>query len=135
MGLFKTLVLYFSTLAVCFGIDLVWLGLMNSRFYKPHLAGLMSVKVNWLPAILFYVIFIVWMLVLVVSPAVDKGSWVRAMLTGGLLGMVAYATYDFSNLATLKNWPAIFTVVDTAWGTALSAAVASASYLIVRALS
>ena len=135
MGLFKTLMLYFSTLAVCFGIDLIWLSLMNSRFYKPHLAGLMSEKVNWAPAFLFYVIFIVGMLVLVVIPAVDKGSWVRAMLTGGLLGMVAYSTYDLSNLATLNHWPAILTVVDIAWGTALSAAVASASYFIARALS
>ena len=135
MGLFKTLILYFSTLAVCFGIDLIWLSLMNSRFYKPHLAALMSDQVNWLPAFLFYVIFIVGMLVLVVFPAVDKGSWVRALLTGGLLGMVAYATYDLSNLATLNNWPAILTVVDIAWGTALSAGVASASYFIARALS
>ena len=84
---------------------------------------------------MFYVILIVGMLVLVVFPAVDKGSWVRAMLTGGLLGMVAYSTYDLSNLATLNNWPAILTVVDIVWGTALSAAVASASYFIARALS
>ncbi len=135
MGFFKTLVLYFSTLAVCFGIDLIWLSLMNSRFYKPRLAGLMSDKVNWAPAILFYFIFIVGMLVLVVLPAVDKGSWLRATLAGGLLGMVAYATYDLSNLATLNNWPAILTVVDIAWGTVLSAAVASAGYFIARAIS
>jgi uncharacterized membrane protein len=135
MGLFKTLVLYFSTLALGFAIDLVWLGLMNSRFYKPQLAGLMSEKVNWVPAFLFYVLFIVGMIVLVVIPAVDKGSWLRAMLTGGLLGMVAYATYDLTNLATLNNWPAILTVVDIAWGTVFSAAVASVSYFIARALS
>jgi uncharacterized membrane protein len=135
MGLFKTLMLYFSTLAACFGIDLIWLSLMNSRFYKPHLAGLMSDKVNWLPAILFYFLFIMGMLVLVVLPAVDRGSWIRAMLTGGLLGMVAYATYDLSNLATLKNWPVILTIVDILWGTILSAVVASASYFIAKALS
>jgi uncharacterized membrane protein len=135
MGLLKTLVLYFSTLAVCFGIDLIWLSLMNSRFYKPHLAGLMSDKVNWLPAILFYFLFIIGLLVLVVLPAVDRSSWIRAMLMGGLLGMVAYATYDLSNLATLKNWPAILTIVDILWGTVLSAAVASASYFIAKALS
>jgi uncharacterized membrane protein len=135
MGFIKTLILYFSTLIVCFGIDLIWLGLMNSRFYKPNLAGLMSDKVNWAPAFLFYVIFIVGMLVLVVMPSVDKGSWVRATFTGGLLGMVAYATYDLSNLATLNNWPAILTAVDIAWGTALSAMVATVSYFIARALS
>lgn len=135
MGLLKTLMLYFSTLAVCLGIDLIWLSLMNSRFYKPHLAGLMSDKVNWPPALLFYVLFTIGMLVLVVLPAVDRGSWIRAMVMGGLLGMVAYATYDLSNLATLKNWPIILTIVDILWGTVLSAAVGSVSYFIARALS
>jgi uncharacterized membrane protein len=135
MGFFKTLILYFSTLAICFGIDLIWLGLMNSRFYKPQLAGLMSDKVNWLPAILFYLLFVIGLLLLVVLPAVDRGSWIRAMLLGGLLGMVAYATYDLSNLATIKNWPVVVTIVDIVWGTALSAILATISYFIAKALS
>ena len=135
MGVCKTLALYISTLAVFFGIDLIWLVLMNSRFYRPRLAGLMSDKVNWLPAILFYLLFIIGLLLLVVLPAVDHGSWIRAMLLGGLFGMVAYATYDLSNLATIKNWPVMVTIVDIVWGTALSAILASISYFIARALS
>jgi uncharacterized membrane protein len=131
----KTLALYISTLAVFLGIDLMWLILMNSRFYRPQLAGLMSDKVNWLPAILFYLLFIIGLLLLVVLPAVDRGSWIRAMLLGGLFGMVAYATYDLSNLATIKNWPVVVTIVDIIWGTALSAILASISYFIARALS
>jgi uncharacterized membrane protein len=135
MGFGKTLVLYFATLAVFFVIDLIWLGLMNSRFYKPQLARLMSDKVNWLPAVLFYLLFIVGVLLLVVLPAVDRDSWIRAMLLGGLLGMVAYATYDLSNLATIKNWPVVVTIVDIVWGTTLSAILASVSYFIAKALS
>jgi uncharacterized membrane protein len=135
MGFIERFVLYFSTLAVCFGIDLIWLGLMNSRFYKPQLAGLMSNKVNWLPAILFYVVFVIGLLLLVVLPAVDHGSWIRAMLLGGLFGMVAYATYDLSNLATIKNWPVVVTIVDIVWGTTLSAILALISYFIAKALS
>jgi len=135
MGFGKTLVLYFATLAVFFVIDLIWLRLMNSRFYKPQLAELMSDKVNWLPAVLFYLLFTVGVLLLVVLPAVDRDSWIRAMLLGGLLGMVAYATYDLSNLATIKNWPFVVTVVDILWGTVLSAIVAITSYVIARALS
>jgi len=135
MGFSKTLILYFSTLLVFFVIDLIWLLLMNSRFYKIQLAGLMSNKVNWLPAILFYLLFIVGVLLLVVLPAVDRDSWIRAMLLGGLLGMIAYSTYDLSNLATIKNWPVVVTIVDIVWGTVLSAIVATISFYIARALS
>jgi uncharacterized membrane protein len=134
MGFFKTLVLYFSTLAVCLGIDLTWLGLMNSRFYKPQLSGLMSDKINWLPAILFYILYIIGLLVLVVLPSVDRNSWMRAMVLGGLFGMVAYATYDLSNLATIKNWPVVLTIVDIIWGTALSSILATISYFIAKKL-
>jgi uncharacterized membrane protein len=135
MGFSKTLILYFSTLAVFFAIDLIWLLLMNSRFYKIQLAGLMSNKVNWLPAVLFYLLFVVGVLLLVVLPAVDRDSWIRAMLLGGLLGMIAYSTYDLSNLATIKNWPVVVTLVDIVWGTILSAIVATISFYIAKALS
>jgi uncharacterized membrane protein len=135
MGLLKTLILYLSTAAVFFAIDLIWLGLMNSRFYKVQLAELMSDKVNWLPAILFYLLFIVGLLLLVVLPAVEHDSWIRALLLGGLLGMVAYATYDLTNLASIKNWPIVVTMVDIVWGTILAATVATISYFIAKALS
>jgi uncharacterized membrane protein len=135
MGFSKTLILYFSTLAVFFAIDLIWLLLMNSRFYKIQLAGLMSNKVNWLPAVLFYLLFVVGVLLLVVLPAVDCDSWIRVMLLGGLLGMIAYSTYDLSNLATIKNWPVVVTLVDIVWGTILSAIVATISFYIAKALS
>jgi len=135
MGFLKVVILYFSTLAICFVIDIIWLGFMNSRFYKPQLAGLMSDKVNWLPGILFYVLFVVGLLLLVVMPAYNNESWVSAILLGGLLGMVAYATYDLSNLATIKNWPVVVTIVDIIWGTVFSAIVATISYFIARALS
>jgi uncharacterized membrane protein len=135
MGLLKTLILYLSTAAAFFAIDLIWLGLMNSRFYKVQLAELMSDKVNWLPAILFYLLFIVGLLLLVVLPAVEHDSWIRALLLGGLLGMVAYATYDLTNLASIKNWPIVVTMVDIVWGTILAATVATISYFIAKALS
>jgi uncharacterized membrane protein len=134
MGIAKTLILYFSTLAVGFIIDIVWLVIMNPRFYKPQLADLMAAKVNWLPAILFYLLFIIGLILLVVMPAWEKGSWLNAMLMGGLLGMVAYATYDLTNLATIKDWPIIVTIVDIVWGTLLSATLATIGFFIAKAL-
>jgi uncharacterized membrane protein len=135
MEFFQVVILYFITLAIGFVIDLVWLGLMNSRFYKPQLAGLMSDRVNWLPAILFYLLFVVGVVFLVVLPAIEHGSWLSAMLLGGLLGMIAYGTYDLTNLASIKNWPIAVTIVDIVWGTTLAATVATISYFIAGAIS
>ena len=128
------LILYIAAFGVFFFIDLIWLVLMNSRFYKKELSELMAEKVKWFPAILFYLLFIVAVLVLVVLPAVDKGSWVTALLHGGLLGMVCYGTYDFTNLASIRDWPLKVTVVDIVWGTVLSATVATISYFIATAI-
>jgi len=134
MDFSKIAILYFSTLIFMFAVDLVWIGIMNSRFYKPQLARLMGNKVKWLPGILFYMLFVAGLLTLAVMPAVDSESWSQAALLGGLLGMVSFATYDLSNLATLKDWPVIVTVVDIVWGTVFSATVATISYLIASTL-
>ena len=82
MGLLKTLILYFSTLAICFGIDLIWLGLMNSRFYKAQLAGLMSDKVNWLPAILFYLLFVIGFVIIFSSLFLEDESETHSVVCG-----------------------------------------------------
>lgn len=134
MGTPKVLILYFITLVISFTVDLIWLSLMNSHFYKIKLAGLMADKINWLPAILFYLLFVVGLILLVVLPALDRGSWLRATMLGGLFGMVAYSTYDLSNAATLKNWPVILSIVDILWGTTFSALIATISYFIANAL-
>ena len=81
-------------------------------------------------AILFYLVFIAGLVVFVVAPALDKGSWVRALLLGALFGLITYATYDLTNLATLKDWPLVVTVVDLIWGMVLAATVSVATYLI-----
>lgn len=134
MGFGKTLVLYLATFGVFFIIDLIWLVIMNGRFYKKELSALMAEKVKWLPAIIFYLLFVFAALVLVVLPAVEKGSWLTALLYGGLLGMVSYGTYDFTNLASIRNWPLKVTIVDIIWGTLLSASVSIIGYFIATAL-
>ncbi len=128
------LILYIATFGVFFFIDLIWLVLMNSRFYKKELSKLMAEKVKWFPAILFYLLFIVAVLVLVVLPAVDNGSWLTALLHGGLLGLVCYGTYDLTNLASIRDWPLKVTIVDIIWGTVLSATVTAISFLIATAI-
>jgi uncharacterized membrane protein len=109
---------------------MVWLGVAAKNFYAKHIGFLMKANVNWAAAILFYLLFIAGLVVFVVVPALEKGSWVRALLFGALFGLITYATYDLTNLATLKDWPLVVTVVDLLWGTVLAASVSVGTYVI-----
>ena len=122
--------LYFITLPIFLFIDMVWLGLVAKNFYAKHLGFLMKADVNWLAAILFYLVFVVGLIVFVITPALEKKSWVMALLLGALFGFITYATYDLTNLATIKDWPIIVTIIDLVWGTFLAAAVSVVSYFI-----
>ena len=122
--------LYCIALPIFFAVDMVWLGVAAKNFYAKHIGFLMKANVNWAAAILFYLLFIAGLVVFVVAPAIEKGSWVRALLFGALFGLITYATYDLTNLATIKDWPLVVTVVDLVWGVALAASVSVATYLI-----
>ena len=122
--------LYCIALPIFFAVDMVWLGLAAKNFYAKHIGFLMKANVNWAAAILFYLLFIAGLVAFVVTPAVEKGSWVRAVLFGALFGLITYATYDLTNLATLRGWPLLVTVVDLIWGTVLAASVSVATYVV-----
>ena len=112
---FKNIALmYVLTLVVFFLIDMVWLGLVAKNFYRRYLGDMLSPKVNWPAAILFYLLFIAGLLLFVIEPA--QGRALEALWKGAVFGLIAYATYDLTNLATLKNWPLLVTVVDLVWG-------------------
>jgi len=112
-------------------IDGVWLMVVAKNFYAKHLDYLMSKTPNLVAAGIFYLIYIFGMVVLVLSPALQKGSITMAILTGALFGLCSYATYDLTNLATIKNWPVLVTIVDLIWGTVVSGAVSGISYWIL----
>lgn len=122
--------LYVIALPVFFAIDMVWLGLVAKNFYKNQIGFLMRPDINWVAAILFYLLFIVGLVLFVIAPAIEKGSWIRALLFGAFFGFITYATYDLTNLATLKDWPLLVTIVDLAWGTVLGALVSVITYFI-----
>jgi len=134
MSFKQALVLYLMTLVVFFLIDMVWLGVVAKGFYRRHLGALLSPKVNWPAAALFYLLFICGLLVFAVGPALQRGAPLHALGLGAFLGLLAYATYDLSNLATLKDWPVIVTVVDLVWGTVLGGSVSFFSALLGRGL-
>ncbi|MDJ0612507.1 MAG: DUF2177 family protein [Rhizobiaceae bacterium] len=125
---------YLAGLIAFLIIDFIWLKYVALGFYKSHIGHLMTDKPNLAIAGLFYLFYVVGVVILAVYPALEKQSWTVALLYGGLLGLVAYGTYDITNLATLKNWPPIVTIVDMIWGTVLTASVATISYFITVAL-
>lgn len=122
--------LYFIALPVFLALDMVWLGLVAKDFYAKQLGYLMKANVSWAPAILFYLLFIVGLVIFVIIPALDKNSWKEALLLGALFGLITYATYDLTNLATVKSWPLLVTGIDLLWGAVLSAAVSIITYSI-----
>jgi len=122
---------YFVALGTFLVIDGVWLTLIAKNFYAKHLDFLMAKSPNLLAAAIFYLIFIFGLVVFVLSPALQNRSLSQAILTGALFGLCTYATYDLTNLATLKYWPLIVTGVDLLWGTFLSSSVSTLSYLIL----
>jgi uncharacterized membrane protein len=124
--------LYLLTIPVFFAIDLLWLGVIAKNFYQNNLAHLLSPQVNWPAAFLFYFMYIVGIVLFAVKPGLDAGSLAKAALWGGLFGFFTYATYDLTNLATLREWPIKVVMVDIAWGTLLCTLVASGSFLIGR---
>lgn len=122
--------LYLLTLPVFLAIDLLWLGFLARRFYAEQLAAFLQPRIDWVAASGFYLIYIAGLLFFAVRPALEAGSLGKAVLLGALFGFFTYATYDLTNLATLRGWPVQVTVVDLAWGTVLGALVSGASLLI-----
>ena len=123
---------YAIALPVFIAIDMVWLGFVAKNFYRNQIGFLMKSEINWAAAVAFYLLFVVGLVLFVIAPAMEKKSWMHALLFGALFGLITYATYDLSNLATLKDWPLLVTVVDLAWGTMLAASVSTATYFIAR---
>ena len=113
-------------------IDAVWLTVVANRFYKRHLGDLLLSKPNLVAAVLFYLIYIAGVVVFALTPALDRQSWLLALGYGALLGLFAYATYDLTNLATLKGFPLIVVIVDIVWGVALTGGVTALAYAFLH---
>lgn len=124
--------LFFIALPVFFVIDMIWLVIVAKKFYQQQIGFLMKPDINWVAAIVFYLLFIGGLVIFVISPAVKIQSWVHALIYGALFGLITYATYDLTNLATIKDWPLLVTVVDLIWGTVLAASISVITYFIAN---
>ena len=128
-------VAYIATAVVFLGLDALWLSQIALRMYRDELGSLLLDKPNLAVAGAFYLLYVGGIVVLAISPALAEGNWWKALLFGAVLGLVAYVTYDITNLSTLKGWSAKLSMIDLAWGTVLTAVSATIGYWIVKALN
>ena len=127
--------IYLVSLAAFFVIDMLWLGLVARSFYQHYLGFLMTPSPNWFVVFCFYLLFIVGLMVFVIVPGLKTNSLKDTVLRAALFGLITYATYDLTNLATLKDWPVLVSIVDMLWGTFLSVAVSFIGFIAAKRLS
>ena len=128
----RYVIAYVSTAFVFLAADFIWLGFIARSFYRDNLEGMLLEKPLMDVAGLFYGLYVVGIVIFGVMAGLRDESWRSAAIYGALFGLFAYATYDLTNLATLKNWPMIVSVVDIAWGAFVTALAATGGYLAVR---
>lgn len=125
----KLIALYGICAVVFFAIDFVWLSTATERIYRPYLGDLLAEQPRLGVAAGFYLVYVVGIVALAVVPGLREGALLGAVWRGALLGLLAYATYDLTNLATIEGWPWQVSVIDIVWGTALNTVVAAAGYV------
>lgn len=126
--------LYAIAVPIFFLIDMLWLGIVAKNFYAKHLGFLMTPQINWVAALIFYFLFIIGLVIFVIMPGLTSDSLPRTLAYGLLFGLITYATYDLTNLATLKNWPLLVTIIDLIWGMVLSSSVSVLTFIIAQKL-
>ncbi len=122
----KTFLTYLAITVALFAIDMVWLRLIAVDMYQQGMSHLLAPQPRLAAAAVFYLLYPIGLLVFAVYPTLQDSGWWRVIWMGGLFGFFAYATYDLTNMAVLRDWPIGLSLIDMAWGTVVSAAAAAA---------
>lgn len=131
----RFVIAYLATGVVFLGLDAIWLSQVGLGLYRREIGALLLEQPNLPVAGLFYLLFVAGIVLLVVQPAAANGDWMTALWMGALLGLVAYGTYDITNLSTLRGWSPTIAAIDVAWGAALTAVASLAGFLAVSAFA
>ncbi|MFM2307380.1 MAG: hypothetical protein RLZZ367_2049 [Bacteroidota bacterium] len=126
----KPVWIYLIATVAFFAIDMLWLGLIARNFYRDKLGFIFTGDVRWPAAIVFYLLYIGGILYFAVNPALEAASVQKALINGALFGLMCYATYDLTNMATIQQWPLVVVVVDIIWGIVLTGSVSAITYLV-----
>ena len=128
------LIAYATTLLIFLAIDAVWLGAIARDFYFSQLGHLMLDEIKYGIALAFYCVYVIGIVIFAINPALQNGQWTHALIYGALFGFFAYGTYDLTNMSTLKAWPTLMSIVDIAWGAALTGTSATLGFFATRAI-
>lgn len=120
-------VAYIAAALVFLALDLTWLGVVARDYYRREMGDLLADPMRLAPAIAFYALYLVGVVYFAVQPALASGRWIDALVPGLLFGLVAYATYDLTAMAVVRGWPVGLSLVDMAWGAALTASASVAA--------
>ena len=131
----SNLIAYVSALVVFVAVDMLWLGTMSGRFYKPIMGDILAPQFNMAAAGAFYLLYPIGLVIFAINPALKAGAVSTALIYGALFGFFTYATYDLTNQVALRNWSSLLTVVDVAWGSFLGAVTAASAFWIVSRLA
>ena len=132
MPFYKYVIVYGVSLAVFLVVDFIWLGWLARSYYHRQLGDLLSQRVNWTAAMAFYAIYIVGLMIFSITPAIHRSSLSQAIILGGLYGFFTYATYELTNYALIRDWPAALVPVDIAWGVVLCCIVSACGFTVSR---
>lgn len=135
MSILKLVLAWGGSFSVFLAMDSLWLGVLARDFYRTRLGSVIDMHVSIPAAAVFYVLHVAGVMIFVTVPAVQAGAGASSvLLRGALYGFFTYATYDLTNLATVRHWPLSLALVDIAWGVCLNAAVALAGFALLRRL-
>ena len=125
---------FLISFVIFLGIDLLWLGIIARKLYVHYMGHLLRTPPNWPVAFLFYGLFVIGIMIFAIEPAVREKSVIHAVKMGALYGFFTYMTYDLTNWAVLKDWPAGIVGIGILWGTVLAMSVAGISTAIILKL-
>ena len=123
---------YIGALVIFCAMDFFWLTILAKKIYQTHMGMLMLAEPNLIPAAIFYILYLLGLLVFSIIPALRSQSFIMALSLGAFLGLIAYASYDLTNLATLRGWSIRLTVIDISWGIVISSLASLAGFMTAR---
>ncbi len=123
--------MYFIALVIFLIVDSIWLGVVAKDLYQNEIGHLLKENFNFIAALIFYLFFIAGVVFFVINPSIEKQDIIFAIYAGFLLGALTYATYDLTNLATLRDWPIKVTVIDIIWGGFITSFVSASTYYLI----
>lgn len=125
---------YITIALVMLALDVLWLGFIAKPLYQQGIGHLMAAQPNLIVATVFYLVYAAGLMMFVILPLENANSLIKVVTTAAAFGFFAYATYDLTNWATLKEWPASVAIADLIWGSFASTSASIAGYYVLRAL-